>query len=115
MDTSQCTSAPNRGPDLAPGGTHGACPWKTWTSRTVLRRHTRLTETRIPRILPDVLFGRVSFGGLRAPTQAMIPPPPGTRRARRAPGAERATTNSVGGERGDEVAPSTGGVLRRRR
>ena len=74
MDTSQCTSAPNRGPDLALGGTHGACPWKTRTIRTVLRRHTRLTETRFPCILHDALFGPVSFGGLWAPTQATIPP-----------------------------------------
>ena len=79
MDTSQCTSAPNREPDLALGGTHGACPWQTWTIRMVLRRHTRLTETRIPYILPDFLFCRVSFGGLRAPTQAMNPPHPSRR------------------------------------
>ena len=73
MDTSQCTSAPNRESDLALGGTHGACPWKTWTIRTVLQHHTRLTETRLPCILHDALFGPVSFGGLWAPTQAMIP------------------------------------------
>ena len=54
-------------------------PRSATTIRTVLHRHTRLTETRFPCILHDVLFGPVSFGGLWAPTQATIPLPGSSR------------------------------------
>ena len=73
MDTSQCTSAPNRGPDLALGGTHGACPWKTWTICPVLRRHTRLTEAETPCTSPKQILSQ--FQGVTGARSGYVPPP----------------------------------------